>query len=132
MVTPPPVTVVGFSPKTGIIRRAINYAETDLDAVPLKCYRETDLDEVMLAEAEAQAEREGEQEEVEVDSAFGSNRSVLGTSASSASTIVHTDGEVEELEEELVSWASVRMQGDKKRQHATQEDNQVYSLLLKG
>uniref|UniRef100_A0A4W5P898 Pleckstrin and Sec7 domain containing n=1 Tax=Hucho hucho TaxID=62062 RepID=A0A4W5P898_9TELE len=36
LVTPPPVTVVGFSPKTGIIRRAINYAETDLDAVPLK------------------------------------------------------------------------------------------------
>uniref|UniRef100_A0A674BC69 PH and SEC7 domain-containing protein 1-like n=1 Tax=Salmo trutta TaxID=8032 RepID=A0A674BC69_SALTR len=59
--------------------------------------------------------------------------------ASSASTIVRTDGEEDELEEdeleeeeEVVSWASVRMQGDKKRQHATQEDNQVYSLLLKG
>ncbi|XP_031691667.1 uncharacterized protein LOC109899667 isoform X1 [Oncorhynchus kisutch] len=132
LVTPPPVTVVGFSPKTDIIRRAINYAETDLDAVPLKCYRETDLDEVILAEAEREQE--------EVDSAFGSNRSVLGTSASSASTIVRTDGEEDELEEdeleeeeeEVVSWASVRMQGDKKRQHATQEDNQVYSLLLKG
>uniref|UniRef100_A0A673X664 PH and SEC7 domain-containing protein 1-like n=1 Tax=Salmo trutta TaxID=8032 RepID=A0A673X664_SALTR len=56
---------------TGIIRKTIKYSETDLDAVPLKCYRETDLDEVMLAEA--QAEREREQEEVEVDSAFGSN-----------------------------------------------------------
>lgn len=129
MVTPPPVTVVGFSPKTGIIRRAINYAETDLDAVPLKCYRETDLDEVILAEREQE----------EVDSAFGSNRSVLGTSASSASTIVRTDGEEDELEEdeleeeeEVVSWASVRMQGDKKRQHATHEDNQMYGLLMKG
>ncbi|XP_055758113.1 uncharacterized protein psda isoform X2 [Salvelinus fontinalis] len=132
LVTPPLVAVVGISPKTGIIRKTIKYSETDLDAVPLKCYRETDLDEVMLAEAEAQAEREREQEEVEVDSAFGSNRSVLGTSASSASTIVHTDGEVEELEEEVVSWASVRMQGDKKRQHATHEDNQTYSLLMKG
>ncbi|XP_020337218.2 uncharacterized protein LOC109889862 isoform X1 [Oncorhynchus kisutch] len=132
LVTPPPVAVVGISPKTGIIRKTIKYSETDLDAVPLKCYRETDLDEVMLAEAEAQAEREREQEEVEVDSAFGSNRSVLATSASSASTIVHTDGEVEELEEEMVSWASVRMQGDKKRQHATHEDNQTYSLLMKG
>uniref|UniRef100_A0A8C7LYA5 Pleckstrin and Sec7 domain containing a n=1 Tax=Oncorhynchus mykiss TaxID=8022 RepID=A0A8C7LYA5_ONCMY len=81
----------------------IKYSETDLDAVPLKCYRETDLDEVMLAEAEAQAESEREQEGVEVDSAFGSNRSVLATSASSASTIVHTDGEVEELEEEMVN-----------------------------
>uniref|UniRef100_A0A8C8CI54 Pleckstrin and Sec7 domain containing a n=1 Tax=Oncorhynchus tshawytscha TaxID=74940 RepID=A0A8C8CI54_ONCTS len=87
-------------------RRAINYAETDLDAVPLKCYRETDLDEVILAEAEREQE--------EVDSAFGSNRSVLGTSASSASTIVRTDGEEDELEEdeleeeeeEVVSWAS--------------------------
>ncbi|KAK6328788.1 hypothetical protein J4Q44_G00007660 [Coregonus suidteri] len=135
LVTPLTIAVVGFSPKTGIIRRAINYAETDLDAVPLKCYRETDLDEVILAEAEREQE--------EVDSAFGSNRSVLGTSASSASTIVRTDGEEDELEEEeeeeeeeedeeVVSWASVRMQGDKKRQHATQEDNQVYSLLLKG
>uniref|UniRef100_A0A674BD13 PH and SEC7 domain-containing protein 1-like n=1 Tax=Salmo trutta TaxID=8032 RepID=A0A674BD13_SALTR len=87
-------------------RRAINYAETDLDAVPLKCYRETDLDEVILAEREQE----------EVDSAFGSNRSVLGTSASSASTIVRTDGEEDELEEdeleeeeEVVSWASVRI-----------------------
>uniref|UniRef100_A0A674BD09 PH and SEC7 domain-containing protein 1-like n=1 Tax=Salmo trutta TaxID=8032 RepID=A0A674BD09_SALTR len=71
-------------------RRAINYAETDLDAVPLKCYRETDLDEVILAEREQE----------EVDSAFGSNRSVLGTSASSASTIVRTDGEEDELEED--------------------------------
>uniref|UniRef100_A0A8C7D1T8 PH and SEC7 domain-containing protein 1 n=1 Tax=Oncorhynchus kisutch TaxID=8019 RepID=A0A8C7D1T8_ONCKI len=80
-----------------------SYSETDLDAVPLKCYRETDLDEVMLAEAEAQAEREREQEEVEVDSAFGSNRSVLATSASSASTIVHTDGEVEDCPLDYIS-----------------------------
>uniref|UniRef100_A0A8C8HZS9 Pleckstrin and Sec7 domain containing a n=1 Tax=Oncorhynchus tshawytscha TaxID=74940 RepID=A0A8C8HZS9_ONCTS len=71
LVTPPPVAVVGISPKMGIIRKTIKYSETDLDAVPLKCYRETDLDEVMLAEA--RAEREREQEEVEVDSAFGSN-----------------------------------------------------------
>lgn len=34
------------TPKTGIIRRTIKYSETDLDAVPLRCYRETDLDEV--------------------------------------------------------------------------------------
>lgn len=35
------------TPKTGIIRHTIKYSETDLDAVPLRCYRETDLDEVM-------------------------------------------------------------------------------------
>uniref|UniRef100_A0A4W5NT38 Pleckstrin and Sec7 domain containing a n=1 Tax=Hucho hucho TaxID=62062 RepID=A0A4W5NT38_9TELE len=63
LVTPPPVAVIGISPKTGIIRKTIKYSETDLDAVPLKCYRETDLDEVMLAEAEALEEREREQEE---------------------------------------------------------------------
>uniref|UniRef100_A0A7N8XK42 Pleckstrin and Sec7 domain containing a n=1 Tax=Mastacembelus armatus TaxID=205130 RepID=A0A7N8XK42_9TELE len=33
--------------KTGIVRRTVKYSETDLDAVPLKCYRETDLDEVI-------------------------------------------------------------------------------------
>uniref|UniRef100_A0AAQ6A8K0 Pleckstrin and Sec7 domain containing a n=1 Tax=Amphiprion ocellaris TaxID=80972 RepID=A0AAQ6A8K0_AMPOC len=54
-------------PKTGIIRRTIQYSETDLDAVPLRCYRETDLDEVKAAE--------------EADSAFGSNRSVLESSS---------------------------------------------------
>ena len=36
----------GPTPKTGIIRRSIKYSETDLDAVPQRCYRETDLDEV--------------------------------------------------------------------------------------
>ncbi|CAG05091.1 unnamed protein product [Tetraodon nigroviridis] len=38
-----------FAPKTGIIRHTIKYSETDLDAVPLRCYRETDLDEVRTA-----------------------------------------------------------------------------------
>lgn len=37
----------GSTPKTGIIRQTIKYSETDLDAVPLRCYRETDLDEVI-------------------------------------------------------------------------------------
>lgn len=35
------------TPKSGIIRHTIKYSETDLDAVPLRCYRETDLDEVI-------------------------------------------------------------------------------------
>lgn len=141
LITPPPAITVGSLPKTGIIRGTVKYSETDLDAVPLRCYRETDLDEVMLAEEQAEAEAAAEAEageELEVDSAFGSNRSVLGTSASSASPMEgalypHTDGEEEDLEEEgVVSWASVRMQGDKKRQHASQEEDQVYSRLLKG
>lgn len=43
LVTPGPRN---STPKTGIIRHTIKYSETDLDAVPLRCYRETDLDEV--------------------------------------------------------------------------------------
>lgn len=45
LVTPDPR---GSAPKTGIIRQTIKYSETDLDAVPLRCYRETDLDEVRV------------------------------------------------------------------------------------
>uniref|UniRef100_A0AAX7TG85 Pleckstrin and Sec7 domain containing n=1 Tax=Astatotilapia calliptera TaxID=8154 RepID=A0AAX7TG85_ASTCA len=94
--------------------------ETDLDAVPLRCYRETDIDEVLLAEQE------------DADSAFGSNRSVQGTSGTGSSPLGglaygRTDGEEEamregraveeegeddeeeeEEEEEMVSWATLK------------------------
>uniref|UniRef100_A0AAV2JQZ4 PH and SEC7 domain-containing protein 1-like n=1 Tax=Knipowitschia caucasica TaxID=637954 RepID=A0AAV2JQZ4_KNICA len=60
---------------SGIIRRTLKYSETDLDTVPLRCYRETDLDQVMQAEADV-----FEENETEVDSAFGSDRSILGAS----------------------------------------------------
>lgn len=43
LVTPGPRN---STTKTGIIRHTVKYSETDLDAVPLRCYRETDLDEV--------------------------------------------------------------------------------------
>ncbi|XP_056252316.1 PH and SEC7 domain-containing protein 1 isoform X3 [Seriola aureovittata] len=94
----------------------------------------------MRAEAEAA-------EEVEEDSAFGSNRSFLGNSTFSpadASPKPRTGGgkeggeeeeeeeEEDEEEEGVVSWASVRMQGDKQRQRATREEDEVFSLLLKG
>lgn len=70
-----------FSPdsrgsSSGIIRRTLKYSETDLDAVPLRCYRETDLDQVMQAEQEV-----FEENELEVDSAFGSGRSIVGASS---------------------------------------------------
>ncbi|KAM4703486.1 PH and SEC7 domain-containing protein 1 [Rhinophrynus dorsalis] len=60
--------------ETGIIRRTIKYSETDLDAVPLRCYRETNIDDIL-------AENEG------LDSAIGSqkdsesNRSITDPSA---------------------------------------------------
>uniref|UniRef100_A0A6Q2X9N0 PH and SEC7 domain-containing protein 1-like n=1 Tax=Esox lucius TaxID=8010 RepID=A0A6Q2X9N0_ESOLU len=136
LVTPPP-TAAGAPPRTGIIRRTLRYSETDLDAVPLRCYRETDIDEVLLAEQE------------DADSAFGSNRSVKSTSGTGSSPLgvcpyertsaeeeeeEEEEGEEEDEEEELdeedeevVSWASVRMQGDLKRQ----QQQQVISQLLK-
>uniref|UniRef100_A0A674NEZ9 Pleckstrin and Sec7 domain containing n=1 Tax=Takifugu rubripes TaxID=31033 RepID=A0A674NEZ9_TAKRU len=106
LVTPPPA-IIGTSPKTGIIRRTLKYSETDLDAVPLRCYRETDIDEVLLAEQD------------DADSAFGSNRSVQGTSGTGSSPLggvadggaaegIQEASEEEEEEEEMVSWASVR------------------------
>lgn len=122
LVTPPP-DVTGTSPKTGIIRWTLKYSETDLDAVPLRCYRETDIDEVLLAEQQDDA-----------DSAFGSNRSVQGNSGTGSSPLRgRTEGEdqgggsEEEEEEEMVSWASVRMQGDsRKQQHAAEEEPEVF------
>ncbi|KAJ8416141.1 hypothetical protein AAFF_G00381630 [Aldrovandia affinis] len=119
------VMEAGASPKTGIIRRTIKYSETDLDAIPLRCYRETDIDEVLADQDEA-------------DSAFGSNRSVPGTPGSSplgGAPYERTDGEEEEEEEgrevDVVSWARVRRQGDRKRHHGTPDEGEVFSLLLK-
>lgn len=136
-MTPPPA-VIGTSPKTGIIRRTLKYSETDLDAVPLRCYRETDIDEVLLAEQD------------DADSAFGSNRSVQGNSGTGSSPLggltygrtvggaveevtgEREDEEDEDEEEEMVSWASVRMQGDnRKQQYAAQEEPEVFGHLLK-
>ncbi|XP_061767425.1 PH and SEC7 domain-containing protein 1 isoform X2 [Nerophis ophidion] len=107
----------GSSPKTGVIRRTIKYSETDLDAVPLRCYRETDLDEVMRAEAEAAAE---------VDSAFGSRRSVQGNSSLSLPEASPKEDE----EDEGASRASVRLQGERQRQTSTEDE--AFGLLLKG
>ncbi|KAM8890543.1 uncharacterized protein ACB058_016061 isoform 1-T3 [Synchiropus picturatus] len=118
LVTPPPA-VSGTSPKTGIIGRTLKYSETDLDAVPLRCYRETDIDEVLLAEQE------------DADSAFGSNRSVQGSPIGGLVSGRVVDREEDEEEEGMVSWASVRMQGDnRKQQFAAQEDPDVYGHLL--
>ncbi|XP_038139417.1 PH and SEC7 domain-containing protein 1-like isoform X2 [Cyprinodon tularosa] len=136
LVTPPPA-IIGTSPKTGIIRRTLKYSETDLDAIPLRCYRETDIDEVLLAEQD------------DGDSAFGSNRSVQGTSGTGSSPLrglaygrtgveeeeegegESNDEDDDDEEEEVVSWASVRMQGDSRKQrYAAEEDPEVFGHLL--
>ncbi|XP_076830152.1 uncharacterized protein psda isoform X2 [Brachyhypopomus gauderio] len=128
LVGPAPPSVLGSSPTTGIIRRTIRYSETDLDAVPLRCYRETDIDEVLLAEQEE-------------DSAFSSNHSMPGTSGTSGSSPPEAtwwsqgDGveEDEELlqDEDVASWASVRMQCDRKKQHALHDGDEVFTQLLR-
>lgn len=143
------------TPKTGIIRHTIKYSETDLDAVPLRCYRETDLDEVMSHSGRAvspaascvikvihvQVMRAEAVEEADVDSAFGSNRSVQGNASRSPADatakprpdVGKEDDEKEEEEEGVASWASVRMLGDRRRQRAAEEEvEEVFSLLLKG
>ncbi|KAK3554010.1 hypothetical protein QTP70_019125, partial [Hemibagrus guttatus] len=124
-VKPPLSTALGS--KAGFIRRTIKYSETDLDAVPMRCYRETDIDEVILAEQE------------EMDSAFSSNRSVFATSGTSSGSAFErlfcsqTSEDEEQLhDEEMVSWASVRMHCDKKRQQAVQDGDEVFSRLLEG
>uniref|UniRef100_A0A7N8Y624 PH and SEC7 domain-containing protein 1-like n=1 Tax=Mastacembelus armatus TaxID=205130 RepID=A0A7N8Y624_9TELE len=103
LVTPPPA-IIGTSPKTGIIRRTLKYSETDLDAVPLRCYRETDIDEVLLAEQD------------DADSAFGSNRSVQGTSGTGSSP--------------LGGLAYGRTDGEE-QQYAAEEEPEVFGHLLK-
>lgn len=113
--------------KTGIIRGTIKYSETDLDAVPLRCYRETDIDEVILAEQD------------EMDSAFSSKRSVMATSGTNSGRPLaqlfcsQTSEEEEQFQdEEMVSWASVRMHCDRKRQQAVQDGDEVFSRFPEG
>ncbi|OCT71896.1 PH and SEC7 domain-containing protein 1-like [Xenopus laevis] len=57
--------------ETGIIRRTIKYSETDLDSVPLRCYRETNIDDIL-------AENEG------LDSAIGSQKDSESNTETSA------------------------------------------------
>ncbi|NXE80991.1 PSD1 protein, partial [Cochlearius cochlearius] len=57
----PPGSQKPSSCETGIIKRTVKYSETDLDTVPLRCYRETNIDDIL-------AEKE------EVDSAIESQK----------------------------------------------------------
>ncbi|XP_044096318.1 PH and SEC7 domain-containing protein 1 isoform X4 [Neovison vison] len=51
---PPSPLGVGSGQGSGVaVGRAAKYSETDLDTVPLRCYRETDIDEVLAEREEA-------------------------------------------------------------------------------
>ncbi|TNM99356.1 hypothetical protein fugu_012389 [Takifugu bimaculatus] len=110
-----------FAPKTGIIRHTIKYSETDLDAVPLRCYRETDLDEVMRAEAEA-----GE----DINTTLENNHSIRGYNSLKPGDAYQKprmdggkEGKEEEGEEEekvesdkgTTRWLSLKVPADKQR-----------------
>ncbi|NXH14224.1 PSD1 protein, partial [Bucco capensis] len=58
--------------ETGIIRRTVKYSETDLDTVPLRCYRETNIDDIL-------AEKEEVDSAIESQKDSESNPSFTGT-----------------------------------------------------
>ncbi|NXP50510.1 PSD1 protein, partial [Heliornis fulica] len=58
--------------ETGIIRRTVKYSETDLDTVPLRCYHETNIDDIL-------AEKEEVDSAIESQKDSESNPSFKGT-----------------------------------------------------
>jgi len=58
------------SSETGIIRRTVKYSETDLDTVPLRCYRETNIDDILAEKEEVDSAIES-QKDTESNPSFG-------------------------------------------------------------
>ncbi|XP_077207237.1 PH and SEC7 domain-containing protein 1 isoform X2 [Paroedura picta] len=58
--------------ETGIIRRTVTYSETDLDSVPLRCYHETNIDDIL-------AEKDEVDSAIESQKDSESNQSCPGT-----------------------------------------------------
>ncbi|XP_078247273.1 PH and SEC7 domain-containing protein 1 isoform X1 [Pogona vitticeps] len=70
-MAPPDCTKPGNC-ETGIIRRTVKYSETDLDSVPLRCYHETNIDDIL-------AEKEEVDSAIESQKDSESNPSFSGT-----------------------------------------------------
>ncbi|NXX75283.1 PSD1 protein, partial [Urocolius indicus] len=68
----PPGSHKHGSCETGIIRGTVKYSETDLDTVPLRCYRETNIDDIL-------AEKEEVDSAIESQKDSESNPSFAGT-----------------------------------------------------
>ncbi|XP_056386537.1 PH and SEC7 domain-containing protein 1 isoform X2 [Hyla sarda] len=79
--TTPPTNQTPQACESGIIRRTIKYSETDLDSVPLRCYRETNIDDIL-------AENEG------LDSAIGSQKDSESNTDTSTEKAEHQDNPV--------------------------------------
>ncbi|KAM5142241.1 PH and SEC7 domain-containing protein 1 [Mantella aurantiaca] len=94
--------------ETGIIRRTIKYSETDLDAVPLRCYRETNIDDIL-------AENEG------LDSAIGSQKD-----SESNRSITDTSAEKQEQREEVVVSEIPGFPSDLVQDNADEDEDEVF------
>ncbi|KAM6306328.1 PH and SEC7 domain-containing protein 1 [Aegotheles albertisi] len=68
--TSPPGSQKPSSCETGIIRRTVKYSETDLDTVPLRCYRETNIDDILAEKEEVDSAIES-QKDTESNPSFG-------------------------------------------------------------
>ncbi|NXJ77386.1 PSD1 protein, partial [Trogon melanurus] len=66
----PPDSQKPGSCETGIIRRTVKYSETDLDTVPLRCYRETNIDDILAEKEEVDSAIES-QKDSESNPSFG-------------------------------------------------------------
>ncbi|XP_071604181.1 PH and SEC7 domain-containing protein 1 isoform X1 [Heliangelus exortis] len=66
----PPGSQKLSSCETGIIRRTVKYSETDLDTVPLRCYRETNIDDILAEKEEVDSAIES-QKDSESNPSFG-------------------------------------------------------------
>ncbi|NWI68946.1 PSD1 protein, partial [Todus mexicanus] len=98
--------------KTGIIRRTLKYSETDLDTVPLRCYRETNIDDIL-------AEKE------EVDSAIESQKD-----SESNPSFTGTPGRRNSTPEELPALGTSFLK-DGLRDGDADEDNEVFEATRK-
>lgn len=98
--------------ETGIIRRTVKYSETDLDTVPLRCYRETNIDDIL-------AEKE------EVDSAIESQKD-----SESNPSFGDTPGRRNSTPEELPA-PDAGCRKDELRDRDVDEDDEVFEAMKK-
>ncbi|XP_062989282.1 PH and SEC7 domain-containing protein 1 [Elgaria multicarinata webbii] len=58
----PPGSTKPGNCETGIIRRTVKYSETDLDSVPLRCYYETNIDDILAEKDEVDSAIESQKD----------------------------------------------------------------------
>ncbi|XP_060096982.1 PH and SEC7 domain-containing protein 1 [Heteronotia binoei] len=98
--------------ETGIIRRTVKYSETDLDSVPLRCYHETNIDDIL-------AEKDEVDSAIESQKDSESNQSLTGTLGKGSA--VPGNPFTEHTQEEEGKWLRNGMQ--------TKEDDEVFEAI---